>query len=337
MCALSELRAGFACPLVTAPRWSRPLPSPTRARPSARGGSAVTGPHSRPRARGSTAPLRLLRGRAREGGHERSGSNGGLRRKRRRLADALAPAAPHAEAGFSRERVAGSVPGWWDPAEKAGAAAGRASAAGRAPGSARSSPTPPPGRSQPARSRPSAVCGEGIMSAGQQGPPPPPLLDEPPAPPGASSGEAAETAPAGPAGADAAMEVRRVPAAAPRTLPAAGARHEGRRGGPGDNGGAGAGPRRASRRLRGAACRPRDGRAAPSRAPPSSAAEELGGAAPEAGRGGPPPRTRFAAAPGGARRAPAWVCDALLPSNAPQRRRAPRWRQRVRGAETSAL
>ena len=42
------------------------------------------------------------------------------------------------------------------------------------------------------------------MSAGQQGPPPP--LDEPPAPPGASSGEAAETAPAGPAGADAAME-----------------------------------------------------------------------------------------------------------------------------------
>lgn len=175
------------------------------------------------------------------------------------------------------------------------------------------------------------------MSAGQQGPPPPPPLDEPPAPPGASSGEAAETAPAGPAGADAAMEVRRVPAAAPRTLPAAGARHEGRRGGPGDNGGAGAGPRRASRRLRGAACRPRDGRAAPSRAPPSSAAEELGGAAPEAGRGGPPPRSRFAAAPGGARRAPAWVCDALLPSNAPQRRRAPRWRQRVRGAETSAL
>lgn len=156
MCALSELRAGFACPPVTAPRWSRPLPSPTRARPSARGGSAVTGPHSRPRARGSTAPLRLLRGRAREGGHERSGSNGGLRRKRRRLADALAPAAPHAEAGFSRERVAGSVPGWWDPAEKAGAAAGRASAAGRAPGSARSSPTPPPGRSQPARSQPGA-------------------------------------------------------------------------------------------------------------------------------------------------------------------------------------
>lgn len=246
--------------------------------------------------------------------------------------DALAPAAPHVEAGLSRERVAGSVPGWWDPAEKAGAAAGRASAAGRAPGSDRSGPTPPPGRPPRARSQPGAGPARvpperrlrrGIMSAGQQGPPPP---DEPPAPPGAGGGEAAGTAPAGPAGADAAMEVRRVSAAAPRTSPEASARHEGRRGGPGDNGGAGAGPSRASRRLRGG--RP----AAPGTAEPRAAIRRRGGAGrlglTEAGRGVLHCRC-------GSRPLPRGFASRCFRVTLP--RRTPPWRQRVRGAETWAL
>nr|XP_047930940.1 translation initiation factor IF-2-like [Anser cygnoides] len=103
---------------------------PPHHHPGARG-AAVNGPNARVGARGSPAPpLRrpsraprsapLPRGRS--AATQRLGGGGGRRKEAEegpRVA-ALAPAA----AGLSRERGAGSVPGWWEPAEKAGAAAG---------------------------------------------------------------------------------------------------------------------------------------------------------------------------------------------------------------------